>query len=428
MRRPYLLALLVLASTAVACAPSSEPSSGGGAGANGAGGGGTGASTSTGVGGSGGSGPTALDALLAELRADPQAAMAHHANAEGWPVPVVDDGQSGGHLFVSLDPALTLLAGDHDAWAGTPMAPDQGFSWIVLTVPAGDGYKLTDGTAFVADPWARAYGYDEFGEMSYVEPPAPRLERLFGLGDAALAPRTVRIRVPVEPITHALYVHDGQNLFDPSAAFGGWHLGDAPAPGVLLVGVDNTPARMDEYTHVTDVISGQTTGGQGDAYADFLADVVRPAVEARYGAAAKNGVMGSSLGGLVSFHVADRQPGAWDFAASLSGTMGWGSIGAGVHEETMIERYAAHGHRDVVLYVDSGGGGACGDADGDGVDDDDASASDNYCENAQLRDVLTAAGWAEGSDLTYVFAPGAQHDEAAWAARVPAVLELFSSL
>src|SRR5262249_5555925 len=143
---------------------------------------------------------------------------------------------------------------------------------------------------------------------------------------------------------------------------------------------------------------------------------------------AKVGVMGSSLGGLISFHLADHDPGDFAFAASLSGTMGWGSIGPGVHNQTMIERYQAHGHRSTVLYLDSGGGGNCVDSDGDGIQDDDPNATDNYCENAQMKNVLLSVGYAMNQDLFYVYAPGEQHDEMAWASRVMVPLQIFAGL
>jgi hypothetical protein len=134
------------------------------------------------------------------------------------------------------------------------MNPDQGFSWIVLQVPPNEHYKLTDGATYAADPWSRAYTYDDFGEMSLVGPTDAHLDRWFGLGDAANEPRTVRVWVPTEAPTHVLYAHDGQNLFDPEALFGYWKLQETVPPQMLVVGVDNTPARMDEYTHVPDII------------------------------------------------------------------------------------------------------------------------------------------------------------------------------
>lgn len=376
-----------------------------------------------GSGGSGGGGVLDLDAVLNELRADTTAALTKHAGASGWPVPV-----EGGHLFVSTDMTLDLVAGDHDSWQGTPMKADAGFVWAVIEVPAIEHYKFTNKTTYKADPWARSYEYDSNGEISLVAPSAAHLDRWPAIGDAVMAPRTLRVWVPGEPIEHELYVHDGQNLFDPESNFGGWHLQDTVPPGMLLVGIDNTSDRMDEYTHVPDVIGGQSLGGKGDAYAEFLEGTVRPLIKKRYGEPGPVGVLGSSLGGLISFHIADRSPGEYAFAGSLSGTMGWGSIGAGIHNETLIERYQKHGHQKTVLYLDSGGEGPCGDSDGDGVDDDSKTAGDNYCENAQLRDVLYGVGYVKDQDFFYGYAAGAMHNEAEWAARVTMPFTIFDAL
>ena len=78
----------------------------------------------------------------------------------------------------------------------------------------------------------------------------------------------------------------------------------------------------------------------------------------------------------MSLLIADAQPGDWDAALSLSGTVGWGSIGT--DSETVLDRYAASGLRDTVVFLDSGGGGSCTDADGDGLQDDAPDGSDNY--------------------------------------------------
>ncbi len=395
----------------------SDASSTGTGGAGGAGGGAT--SSSSGTGGAGGQGET-LNDILEALRQDRDGTLQAKSDAAGWPLPV-----DGGYLFVNTDPTLPNFAGDYDAWAGTPMTQDQGFSWLVLPVVDGNHYKFTNGYTYSADPWARAYTYDSYGEISLVRPSDAHLDRYFAVGDANNEARTLRIWVPSEPVERVLYVHDGQNLFDPDAFWGGWHLQDSALPGMLLVGIDNTFARMDEYTHVQDDI-GQLVGGAGDAYADFVENTVRPLVKARYGEPGKVGTMGSSLGGLISLHIADRNPGAWDFAASLSGTLGWGSIG--LNNETLIERFAAHGHQNVALYVDSGGFGTCFDSDNDGIEDDDPNAGDNYCENQQFLGVLQAAGYVDGVDLTGYWEPNAEHNEAEWAARVWRPLSAFDAL
>jgi hypothetical protein len=365
-----------------------------------------------------------LNAILGELRVNTSSALTKYANLRGWPVPV-----EGGSLFVSTDPSLPRVAGDHDNWAGTLMKPDAGFFWVVLPVANGNRYKFTNKSIFRADPFARSYNYDSFGEISLVRPTTAHLDRFVAIGDAKMKPRPLHIWVPAPPITRVLYVHDGQNLFDPNASFGSWHLQDSALPGMLMVGIDNTSNRMDEYTQVPDVIDGGAPlGGKGDAYADFLKNTVRPLIRTQYGEPGPIGVMGSSLGGLISLHIADREPGAYAFAASLSGTVGWGSIGAGVHNQTMIERYKAHGHRSTVLYLDSGGSGACFDSDNDGINDDDPNAHDNFCENNQLRDALFSLGYQANDDLFHWWEPGAQHNEAAWGARVFRPLAIFNGL
>jgi len=414
-----------LAVAALSCSePAGDPTGSGGQAAVGGAGAAAGAGGgSGGQAGQGGSTSSALEALLAALRADLDAAMQAQSQADGWPAVV-----EGGYLFASLDPALCELAGDHDDWQGTAMNVDDGFCWLVLDVAAGSRYKFTDQVDWQADPWSRAYAWDDEGLMSMLPPDTAHLERFFGVGDAATAPRTIRVWVPAEPPSHVLYVHDGQNLFNPYAIWGGWHLHESAPDAMMLVGIDNTPARTDEYTHVPDDLGNGPVGGQGDDYADFVQTTVRALVEAHYGEPATVGTMGSSLGGLISFHIAQRHPGQYDFAASLSGTMGWGSIGVDVHNETMIERCAAGGHQSTALYLDSGGNGDCVDGDDDGIMDDDPNATDNYCENMQLRDTLEAVGYTFELDLWHWWEEDAPHNEQAWAARVWRPLEIFAEL
>jgi len=371
------------------------------------------------------------EALLRQAIAgevDPQDALDTIIARGGLPVATAN----GGFLFACLcGPGSWNLVGDHNAWADDPMATSGPLWWAEAEVPAPDGslYKFHEAAddLYIADPLGRRYGFDDFGQFSLVRATATHFERWYALADAGLTPRDLQVYVPTGGLfTHALYAHDGQNLFDPSAPFGYWELQKTVPPNMLVVGIDNTPARMDEYTHVPDIIDVDELGGQGEAYADFVDGVVRPRMEAAYGPAAVVGTMGSSLGGLISLVLADRFPDRYDMAISMSGTVGWGSIG--LHNETIIERYAGAGKRDFAIYVDSGGGGTCGDADKDGIDDDDPQASDNFCENAQLHALLTDLGYVEGADLWYVYEPGAPHNEAAWSNRVDVPMAAFASL
>lgn len=370
---------------------------------------------------------TIASALAGEMAAED--ALAKIALSDGFPIAV-----KGGFLFAHVDDGAGpyALAGDFNEWSPQAMELSHELWSVVVEIADPDGrkYKLGNGAAeLAADPWARRYTYDDFGEISLVRSSAPHLERFPGVSSGSIPARTVRVRVGSASPTHHLYAHDGQNLFDPSAPFGGWHLDQAVKDTTLVVGIDNGGVlRIDEYTHVEDVIESQSVGGKGDEYSDFVRDTVRPLIEEHYGTPGKTGVLGSSLGGLVSFHELLRDPSAWDFAGSLSGTFGWGSIGAA--NETLIERWQEAPKVNAKLYLDSGGGpgSGCVDSDGDGTNDDAPDSADNYCETVQLRDVLSSSGYVFDEQLFHWHEPGATHDEAAWGARVFRPVQIFEAL
>jgi enterochelin esterase-like enzyme len=361
------------------------------------------------------------------------------ASAHGLPircegrlvVALVDEG--GGSLSVT---------GDFDAWdpAAHPLAqPVEGFPLFVADVaveePLAPGlYKFVrDGKTregvpeFFADPRARRYGWDEFGEYSLTDArvDAGHHERWpdFSVAVGDLEPRDVVVYVPAGALDETelpvLYMHDGQNLFAPDAAFGGWRVGAAidaaiaagDVPPMLVVGIDNTPARMDEYSHVEDDLGGGPIGGRADEYGDFLVDGVKPFVDTRYPTtvdAAGTAVMGSSMGGLVSVWLAWRYPEVFGAALSMSGTLDWGRMG--LDNDRVLELYAGTPPQGAWIYLDSGGGGPCPGGD------------DNYCVTVEMLDLLVDLGWTEGDDVVWRHVQGAAHDEAAWADRLPTAL------
>jgi hypothetical protein len=371
----------------------------------------------------------ALQALIdgeAPSGAEVQALLSTVASSCGWPVEADD----GAYLFAcACGSGSWMVAGDFDDWAGQPMSQHGALHWARLQVPSPTdaGYKFTDGSSWEPDPWARRYRYDSYGELSLLRAAQAHLERWPDFPATDLRARTVRVWVPAGgSFDRVLYAHDGQNLFDPEAMWGGWRLQDALPDGILVVANDNTADRMDEYTHVQDNIHGTVYGGQGDTYAAFVHEQLRPWAAEQYGPAELHGLLGSSLGGLISLHIAQRYPGQYRFAASMSGTLGWGSIGAS--NETIIERYAAAGHADTAIYLDSGGDGDCFDSDGDGIQDDDPSSSDNYCETLQMAGTLEGLGYTWEQDLWHWWEQGAEHNELAWAERVELPLTVFASL
>ena len=85
-----------------------------------------------------------------------------------------------------------------------------------------------------------------------------------------------------------VYMHDGQNLFDPATSFAGdWGMGrildGAARRGLeaIVVGVPNRGAeRLDEYSPFRDPAA--RGGGRGAAYAAFLARTLKPLVDRRF--------------------------------------------------------------------------------------------------------------------------------------------------
>ena len=101
-----------------------------------------------------------------------------------------------------------------------------------------------------------------------------------------------------------IYMHDGQNLFDPAMSFAGaWGVDEAlrwasrRGVNAIVVGIPNMgDARIAEYDPFL---------GTGDRYLDFVTRTVKPIVDARFPTLPDRrhtGIAGSSMGGLISLY------------------------------------------------------------------------------------------------------------------------------
>lgn len=351
--------------------------------------------------------------------------------------PIVEDDRT---CFVHFgDPGASLsVAGDFNEWDPathplTEVPSELGLHYAVVEMPRDDAvglYKLVrDGVDFFADPQARRFGWDEFGEYSQLaaDPTRSHHERWreFSEGIGSLDPRTVTVYVPAGGFDGGplptLYLHDGQNVFDPEALFGGWQasvtldamIGDATIDPLLAVAIDNTGARFEEYTHVEDDLGGMLAGGQADDYGDFIIDGLIPFIDARYPTStevADTAILGSSLGGLVSVYLGWRHPDVFGYAGAMSGSFFWGSQ---LGNPTMAQLVTQTPPTGLSVYLDSGGNATpmC------------PADFDNYCDVVELADALRAQGWIDEEDLVYRWEPDAMHNEAAWAARFGPMLQ-----
>ncbi|MBL8935504.1 MAG: alpha/beta hydrolase [Archangium sp.] len=213
-----------------------------------------------------------------------------------------------------------------------------------------------------------------------------------------------------------VYMHDGQNLFDASTAFGGteWQVdetmnrtaNDGFIAEAIVVGPENTAARIDEYTPTS---TTQYGGGQGATYLRFLVDELKPAVDREYRTRPgreSTVVIGSSLGGLISTYAGVQKPEVFGNVGAMSPSTWWdnrwilGSV-AGLRAPPL---------RPLKVYVDSGNAG---------------TSMDDVTNTADLAQAWRDRGYADEVTLKYVVQNGASHNETYWAQRLPVALRFL---
>lgn len=182
--------------------------------------------------------------------------------------------------------------------------------------------------------------------------PTPAPGRLIAekpLTDSVLNERAVWVWLPPgydqNPERHykVLYMHDGQNLFDSSAAYGGlsWNAHKTAEHLILkgeiepfiLVGVANSPNRFREYAPqkpletVPDslrlTLRPQMSDGAllADRYVSVLCSQLIPHIDRTYRTQANpegRAMAGSSMGGLISLYSVCERPDVFGSAACLS--------------------------------------------------------------------------------------------------------------
>lgn len=130
-----------------------------------------------------------------------------------------------------------------------------------------------------------------------------------------------------------LYMHDGNNLFDPNTSFQGvdWGVDEACAKlwkaramdEIIIVAIYNGPSRMSEYTPFVDPKHG---GGDGDKYLQFIIEELMPHINSKYRTltdAENTAIGGSSLGGLISLYAAAKYSDKFSKAIVMSPSIWW---------------------------------------------------------------------------------------------------------
>jgi predicted alpha/beta superfamily hydrolase len=224
-----------------------------------------------------------------------------------------------------------------------------------------------------------------------------------------------RARFPV------LYLHDGQNVFKAARAPGGVSWGAHVTTArlirtgrlrpVILVGIDNTPQRLDEYA--VDRDATEDAGGRGHDYARFVLDEVKPFIDANYRTLPDRrhtGVVGSSLGGLITLSMARLHPRRFALCGVLSPSLWWArckELRAAEADGSWLQRMR--------LWLDMGTREGAGRG----------HVTSGIAQARRLAACFENARMVPGRDYYYQEVAGGEHNEAAWAARFDKVLRFF---
>lgn len=229
-----------------------------------------------------------------------------------------------------------------------------------------------------------------------------------------------------------IYMHDGQNLFDPVLAYDNvdWGVDEAISRliatrglhGAIVVGIWNSDFRWQEYmpakplqgpamkrvrADFVDVAGGPSIA---DAYLKFIVEELKPLIDSRYRTRPdqpNTHIMGSSMGALISLSAISEYPHIFGGAGCVS--THWPAGG-----ELLVDAMAASlpslaNHK---LYFDFG-----------------TETVDQAYEPFQRRmdEHLQRAGYEQGRNwLTRKF-EGAEHSERSWRERVDIPLAFLLS-
>ncbi len=234
--------------------------------------------------------------------------------------------------------------------------------------------------------------------------------------------RTRRIWVYVPPDYQSsgkyypvLYMQDGQNLFDQNTSFAGeWRVDESlntlfqnGDDGIIVVGIDNGGGnRINEYSPW---VNPQYGGGQGDEYIEFIVETLKPHIDSVYRTRPQReytGIMGSSLGGLIShFGGIERQ--------DVFGKVGIFSPSYWFSSQCYSHTAATGKQYDMRIYL------LAGQQEGSGSVVNQLNA---------MYDTLIQAGFGSG-ELQKVTHSDGQHSEWYWAREFPAAYQwLFADV
>lgn len=222
-----------------------------------------------------------------------------------------------------------------------------------------------------------------------------------------------------------LYMHDGYNLFDEATSYvGEWQVDETMEQlsrdeglEAIVVGIPNMgPQRINEYSPFADKQYG---GGQGHKYLSFIVHTLKPLLDRHFRTLPDKrhtGMLGSSMGGLISLFGFFAHPTVFGFAGVMSPSL-WVAHGA-------IFRFVEEApFQQGKIYLDAG------TREMGGIWPDQhvliSRSRQYYGRVRHMKRLLVKKGYRPTRNLLHLEDKGAGHDEAAWAYRLPNAVRFF---
>lgn len=202
-----------------------------------------------------------------------------------------------------------------------------------------------------------------------------------------------------------LYMHDAQNLFDHTLSFSGeWEIDETldrlDFPLIVIGIAHGNEKRFEELTPYPHEKYG---GGKADDYLDFVIYNLKPYVDRNYRTLRNSkhtGIMGSSLGGLISYYAALNHPDVFGKAGVFSPSF-WTSF-----EIYKLTEQIPHVKTKIYLL--------CGDEESDHL----------VSEVTRMNKLLETR--MKPAEKVFKIVPGGKHNESLWKSEFEeAVLWLF---
>lgn len=226
-----------------------------------------------------------------------------------------------------------------------------------------------------------------------------------------------------------LYMLDGQNVFDRNTSALGMEWGidetlaeftaKGPSSHMIVVAIDNSAERIDEYTPIEHELQARRRGGKSERFLRWVVQTLKPEIDRHYRTRTdreSTWIGGSSLGALCALHALAEYNEQFSGAIAMSPSVRWGGeaefrtwLGEQIPKVTLESK----------LWLDFG------TMEGPTLEDssrllDCFKRSSNVC-----RQLIETASLP--LKLSVKEFQGAKHDEAAWGKRFREALEFISN-